>query len=250
MIWAALWWSHRSVIDPELCGTWVPVLQTSYASYDDIKTHRDLYLGFDGKLKDHQFGPYKRKADNEDLPNDNDFDPEKAEVHFDFPFYLLRLSPDGFAHFWDGETHHLSPWSKTRTYEFLYIRYAANEGFYLYGHPEYRGKDSPTPQVKIGSRSFTPQKGNEFLTTPFPGALSLKGTQVSHTQRLVKVSDEPTLKGHPILSKWMDQKWIDENEQILFSGRKPDNGHYVIYNEDLEKQMEFRNGEPVDRLFE
>ena len=70
MIWAALWWSHRSVIDPELCGTWVPVLQTSYASYDDIKTHQDLYLGFDGKLKDHQFGPYKRKTDNEDLPND------------------------------------------------------------------------------------------------------------------------------------------------------------------------------------
>jgi hypothetical protein len=48
----------------------------------------------------------------------------------------------------------------------------------------------------------------------------------------------------------MDQKWIDENEQILFSGRKPDNGHYVIYNEDLEKQTEFRNGELVEQLFE
>jgi len=245
-LWALLWWIHRPIMDPALCGTWIPILKTSYASYDDVKTHGDLYLGFDGKLKNSQFGSYKRKAENEDLPDDKDFDPEKAEVHFEFPFFLLRLSQDGFAHFWDGEKHHLSPWKRTMTYDFLYIRYAANEGFYLYGHPEWRGRESPPPQVKMGSRSFIPDENNEYLTTPFHGGLSISGAKRNHSQKLIRISDEPTLKGHPVLSKWMERSWIDENEQILFSGKKPDNGHYLIYNEDMQVQMEYLHGERID----
>jgi hypothetical protein len=44
----------------------------------------------------------------------------------------------------------------------------------------------------------------------------------------------------------MERSWIDENEQILFSGKKPDNGHYLIYNEDMQVQMEYLDGERID----